>query len=67
VTGGVDVREELFQFLIRLENPVLRHVLDRLDRPDGLPLHLLIDGFRAGFRRLSRIASAIRGYPASSR
>jgi hypothetical protein len=44
------MREELIQFLIRLENPVLRHVLDRLDRADALPLHLLIDGFGAGFR-----------------
>ena len=49
MTGGVDVREELLQFLIGLENAILRHVLDRLDRLDTLALHLLIDGLRAGF------------------
>jgi hypothetical protein len=65
VAGGVEVREKPFQFLIRLENPVLRHMLDRLDWPDALALHLLIDGLRAGFRRLSLIASAIRSPPAS--
>jgi hypothetical protein len=62
VTGGVDVHEELFQFLIRLENAILRHVLDGLDGLDGpgtLAPHLLVDGLRAGFRRLSRIASAV--------
>ena len=36
------MREELFQFLVRLENSVLHHVLDRLDRPDALARHLLI-------------------------
>ena len=48
------MREELFQFLIRLENAILRHVLDRLDWPDTLALHLIVDGLRAGFRRFSR-------------
>jgi hypothetical protein len=67
VTGGVDVREELLQFLIRLEDAVLCHVLDRLDWPDAFALHLLIDGLVAGLRWFSRITSAIRGHPASSR
>src|SRR5690348_15022476 len=65
VTGGVDVREELFQFLIRLENAILCHVSDRLDGPDTLAPHLLVDGLGAGFRRLSGIASAIGCYLAS--
>ena len=42
MTSCVD-GEELFQFLIRLENAILRHVLDRLDWPDTLALHLIID------------------------
>jgi hypothetical protein len=46
--GGVDVHKELFQFLSRLENAVLRHVLDRLDGPDALALHLLIEGLETG-------------------
>jgi hypothetical protein len=30
--------KELLEFLIRLEDAVLGHVLDRLDRPHALPL-----------------------------
>jgi hypothetical protein len=60
VAGGVDVREELFQFFIRLENAFLGHVLDRLYWPDAFPSRLFIDRLRAGFRRLSRIACVSR-------
>lgn len=34
--GGVHVREELIQFLVRLKDSVLGHVLHRLHRPDAL-------------------------------
>ena len=27
VPGGIDVREEIFELLIRAENPFLRHIL----------------------------------------
>ena len=38
MTGGVDVREKLFQFLVRLENAILRYAPDRLDGTDTLRL-----------------------------
>lgn len=63
MTGGVDVCEELLQFLIRLENPVLRHILDRLDWPDALARNLLIDGLRTSVRRLFRIAALLAVIP----
>jgi len=46
VTSGVDVREELFQFLIRLENAILRHVLDELD--GRTPLRLTCSSMDSG-------------------
>ena len=41
MASSVDVGEELFQFLVGLEDLILRHVLDRLDRLDALALDLL--------------------------
>jgi len=60
--SGVDVREELLQLFVGLEDAWPGHVLDRLDRAHTLAPGQLLDRDRSTVGRLRLIVRPVRGH-----